>query len=205
MREAKMIKQLIRASAGTGKTHTLLNTIFKYDWQTKKPGVSYRQALDNINKSVFVTFSHSAAEEIRSRIYKGLAQCQDRPRPGLTGALAQQEVRIRVYTIHAFALEMLRLFRYKLCLPAELNFTEEDEPLWEYCVKEFFAKDWNQKSLQNLLNITPADKAAWALLEVFFFLSQRGNIQTFIEKQGATLYFLSAMGKSFCFDLPRIT
>lgn len=202
-----MIKQFIRASAGTGKTHTLLDTIFeyKYDAQTQKnkPTTDYQTACDRINESVFLTFSNSAAEEIRSRIYQGLMQCDGRPETSLFGALAQQNVRIRVYTIHSFALEMLRLFRYKLCLPAELNFTEEDESLWEYCVKEFFAKNWNQKSLQNLLNITPADKAAWALLEVFFFLSQRGNIQDFIEKKGDTLYFLSAMGKSFCFDLPN--
>lgn len=199
-----MIKQFIRASAGTGKTHTLLQTIFKYD-KNKRPTVSYETACNDINKSVFLTFSNSAAEEIRSRIYKGLAQCDGRPETDLIHALAQQDVRIRVYTIHAFALEMLRLFRYKLCLPTELNFADEDEPLWGYCVKEFFAKNWNQKSLRELLGITPADKTMYALADVFFFLTNRGNIQGFIEEKGDTLYFLAAMGKSFCFDVPNRT
>ena len=108
MQGGKMIKQFIRASAGTGKTHTLLDTIFeyKYDAQTKKnkPTADYKTACDRINESVFLTFSNSAAEEIRSRIYQGLMQCDGRPETSLLGSLAQQDVRIRVYTIHSFVI-----------------------------------------------------------------------------------------------------
>lgn len=197
-----MTKQFIRASAGTGKTHALLDTIFKYD-KEKNPTVSFNEARDLINQSVFLTFANSAAEELRSRIYRGLSLCSGSPATDLTHALLEQNVHIRVYTIHAFALEMLRLFRYKLGLPEELNFTEDDEQLWNYCVQEFFTKNWNQKALRELLNISADDKVMCALLDVFFFLSDRRNIQEFIENRGDTLYFLAALGKSFCFDAPN--
>ena len=201
MRGEKMINQVIRASAGTGKTYTLLKTIFNYKEGTDTPDISYQDACQKINDSVFVTFSNSAAAEIRSRIYKGLRECKGTRILDLTQALAQQEVRLRVYTIHAFALEMLRLFRYKLCLPAELSFAEEDPSLWDLCVREFFAKNWNQKALQKLFQIKPEDKTVQALLEVFFMLSDRKSLQKFIEQKGNTLYFLAAMGKSSAFNL----
>ena len=147
---------------------------------------------------------NSAAAEIRSRIYKGLSRCKDRPETDLTAALAQQDVRVRVYTIHAFALEMLRLFRYKMGLPAELRFTDEDEPLWDTCAEEFFIKKWNPKALRELLSEDEAeDKTVGALLDVFFFLSNKSNVKDFIKEKGDTLYFLAAMGKSSCFDVPK--
>ena len=53
-----MINEFINASAGTGKTYTLLNNIFAYN--NGAPTTDYKTAVENINKSVFLTFSNSS-------------------------------------------------------------------------------------------------------------------------------------------------
>lgn len=193
-----MIKEFIRASAGTGKTHRILNNVFKYDKNSGgKPSVSYDEAKAEINKSVFLTFSNSAAEEIRDRIYKGLALCEGQQQTDLAESFCPDGLNIRVYTIHSFALEMLKLFRYKLGLPAEIDFSAEskdDETIWQNCVEDYFKKFWHYNALKEELKPSCAEEKA--LFDIFFYLSDEKELKQFIKDKGDTLFFLYQMGKS---------
>lgn len=194
-----MIK-FIRASAGTGKTHTLLNSIFKYD-EKNVPQVSYDGAVADINKSVFLTFTHLATEEIRSRIYASLSQCKGFEKDAnMADQIFSTQLNVRVSTIHAFALDIIRLFRYKLGLPAEMNFAEEKDSLWAHSVDEYFAKYWDRAILKQRWGLTEREDIA--LFDFFFTLSNSKNVKAFIKEKGSQLFFLEELGKSSAYDVP---
>lgn len=189
-----MINEFINASAGTGKTYTLLNNIFAYN--NGAPTTDYKTAVENINKSVFLTFSNSATEEIKDRIFRGLLQCENKPETTLSEDIVAQGVDMKVYTIHSFALEMVRKFRYKLGLPAEIDFSDDSDPIWNNCVKEFFYKNWNYDSLKEILKIKDNNREQAALFELFWLLTNRRSFEQFITEKGVTVFFLASLGKS---------
>lgn len=193
-----MIEKIIHASAGTGKTHTILDNVFHYDKQTKHPTVSYDQAVAEINKSIFLTFSNSAAEEIRTRIYEGLTACKTQSTATLKEILGEDKLKIRVYTIHSFSLEMLRRFRYKLYLPADMDFSQEDDPVWDKCVEAYFKQYWDYETLKEKLELK--DKAVMALFEVFFQITDQKSLQEFIQTKGDTVFFLAQLGNQCVYD-----
>ena len=189
-----MINEFINASAGTGKTYTLLNNIFVYN--NGVPSVDYKTAAENINKSVFLTFSNSATEEIKDRIFRGLLQCKNKPATTLSEDIVTQGIDMKVYTIHSFALEMVRKFRYKLGLPSEIDFSDESDPIWDNCVKEFFYKNWNYDSLKEILKIKDTNREQSALFELFWLLTNRRSFEQFVTEKGVTVFFLASLGKS---------
>lgn len=189
-----MINEFINASAGTGKTYTLLNNIFVYN--NGVPSVDYKTAAENINKSVFLTFSNSATEEIKDRIFRGLLQCKNKPATTLSEDIVTQGIDMKVYTIHSFALEMVRKFRYKLGLPSEIDFSDDTEPIWDNCVEEFFYKHWNYDSLKEILKIKDTNREQSALFELFWLLTNRRSFEQFVTEKGVTVFFLASLGKS---------
>ncbi len=189
-----MINEFINASAGTGKTYTLLNNIFVY--ANGVPTVDYKTAVENINKSVFLTFSNSATEEIKDRIFRGLLQCKGKPATTLSQDIVSQGIDMKVYTIHSFALEMVKKFRYRLGLPSEVDFSDDSDPIWDNCVKEFFYKSWNYDSLKEILKIKDNNREQTALFELFWLLTNRSSFEQFIIEKGATVFFLASLGKS---------
>ncbi|MCR4663366.1 MAG: UvrD-helicase domain-containing protein [Endomicrobiaceae bacterium] len=189
-----MINEFINASAGTGKTYTLLNNIFAYN--NGVPAVDYKTAVENINKSVFLTFSNSATEEIKDRIFKGLLKCSNKPKMELCEEIIAQGINMKVYTIHSFALEMLKKFRYKLGLPAEMDFSDDEETIWNNCVEEFFYKHWNYDSLKEILKIQNNNKEQSALFELFWAITNKSSLKDFIARKGTTVFFLASLGKS---------
>ena len=194
-----MINEFINASAGTGKTYTLLNNIFIYN--NGVPSVDYKTAVENINKSVFLTFSNSATEEIKDRIFKGLLKCSNKPKLELSKEIISQGIDMKVYTIHSFALEMLKKFRYKLGLPAEMDFSDDTEPIWDNCVEEFFYKHWNYDSLKEILKIKNNNKEQTALFELFWTITNKLSFKQFILSKGTTVFFLASLGKSSACDI----
>lgn len=194
-----MINEFINASAGTGKTYTLLNNIFAYN--NGIPAVDYKTAVENINKSVFLTFSNSATEEIKDRIFKGLLKCSNKPKLELSKEIISQGIDMKVYTIHSFALEMLKKFRYKLGLPAEMDFSDDTEPIWDNCVEEFFYKHWNYDSLKEILKIKNNNKEQTALFELFWTITNKSSFKQFILSKGTTVFFLASLGKSSACDI----
>ena len=194
-----MINEFINASAGTGKTYTLLNNIFIYN--NGVPSVDYKTAVENINKSVFLTFSNSATEEIKDRIFKGLLKCSNKPKLELSKEIISQGIDMKVYTIHSFALEMLKKFRYKLGLPAEMDFSDDTEPIWDNCVEEFFYKHWNYDSLKEILKIKNNNKEQTALFELFWTITNKSSFKQFILSKGTTVFFLASLGKSSACDI----
>jgi len=189
-----MINEFINASAGTGKTYTLLDNIFHY--QNGVPTTDYKTAVENINKSVFLTFSNSATEEIKDRLFKGLLKCPNKPEIELSKEIISTDIDIKAYTIHSFALEMVKLFRYKLGLPSEISFSEDENTIWSNCVEEFFAKNWNYNSLKEILNIKNTNKEQVALFELFWKITNKSSFKDFIELKGTTVFFLASMGKT---------
>ncbi len=195
-----MIKEFINASAGTGKTYNILNNVFAYN-KDGNPSVDYKTAVENINKSVFLTFSNSATEEIKDRIFKGLLKCKNKPETELSKEIISQGIEIKVYTIHSFALEMLKKFRYQLGLPAEMDFSNDAEPIWNNCVDEFFYKNWNYASLKEILDIKNNNKEQSALFELFWLITDKWSFKSFILSKGQTVFFLSSLGKSLACNI----
>ena len=192
--------QFIRASAGTGKTHTLLHTIFNFD-EEKCPQISYEQAVAAINQSVFLTFSNSAAEEIRSRLYEALSKCKkESPQTDMAEQIFSPSLTMRAFTIHAFALDVIRLFRYKLGLPADLDFTEEGSSLWQHCVDDYFSTCWDAALLKQRFELSEPEDVA--LFDLFFTLTEPKVMRKFIKEKGDQIFFLWKLKKTGAYDVP---
>ena len=125
------IEKAYHASAGTGKTYRLLHTIFHF--QNGKPTRTLHQALQTIDQTLFLSFSNAAVEELKERIYTYLHQCptKKRKQPPLP-------VSIKAYTIHSFALEVLRIFRFRtyMALPETFNLHMQEPSIWEEFIWE---------------------------------------------------------------------
>lgn len=132
------VKSAYHASAGTGKTHILLDCVFKFN-QKGKPSVKFTEALRSIDETIFLSFSNAAVEEIKWRIYRYLQQCRNFSSRKLT----MYPSPVKAYTIHSFALEVLRVFRFRLgfALPEELNLHMQEPTIWEQITAERAKQD----------------------------------------------------------------
>ena len=144
-----MIKKIINASAGTGKTFTILEEVLKTE--NKQAGIN--EIKQGLNDSVFLSFSKAAVEEIKDRIHERLAGFGVK-----AGKTALEELSgflgMRVYTIHAFSLELARIFRYELGLPAGVDFIPDGgETVWTETVDVFYREEYDTERLRKDLGL----------------------------------------------------
>src|SRR6056297_1633844 len=105
-----MIKNVINASAGTGKTYTILEEVLKSGLKDK---VELSDIKKGLEESVFLSFSKAAVEEMKERIHERLAELTDKGEKEVAKELSGF-LGARVFTTHAFSLELARIFRYEL-------------------------------------------------------------------------------------------
>ncbi|MCX7647666.1 MAG: UvrD-helicase domain-containing protein, partial [Elusimicrobiales bacterium] len=170
-----MLKKVYFASAGTGKTHTIVSEAFEF----------IKDDFEKLKKIVFITFSNAGAEEIRERIYEKLKdKLKD---PSQTFFLSDK---IRVYTVHSFCRELCRIFRYELNFSYDMRFpVSEDVTIWDETVEEFFQTRWNYSKLGDLFEEKEKD-----IFDAFYYLSDKNAIKGFIKKYGFALFFLIRFG-----------
>ena len=77
-----------------------------------------------------------------------------------------------------------------------MDFSDDSEPIWDNCVKEFFYKSWNYDSLKEILKIKDNNREQSALFELFWLLTNRSSFEQFIKEKGETVFFLASLGKS---------
>ncbi|KAF0125883.1 MAG: ATP-dependent helicase/nuclease subunit A [Elusimicrobia bacterium] len=172
-----MLKCILQASAGTGKTHQIVSL------GLEPAGGS--GDFSCLKDTVFLSFSNAAAEEIKARLYKETA-----PKEVSTFGEAIGGSEARVYTVHSFCFELARIFRYELGLPADARFpTDENSSVWENCVSDFFRSHWDLGSLALTLNLKEGDPA-YDLLKVLYLLGDRKSLRDFIIKHGQKVFFL---------------
>jgi len=219
-----MLKTILRASAGTGKTFQIVKKglgFEKDDLQalnlSKNLGLTpsqlaeldrlsfknlnqaqrtalYSEVSARLKSTVFLSFSNAAAEEIKSRLYrysqalKGAAAAGEGFAEGLNCAQS------RVYTVHAFCLELARIFRYELGLSSATQFpADKFSSAWETCVDEFFRSRWDRETLKKELNYT-GDPEKEKLLNLFYRFTDKQEFKIFLTKHGQKLFFLSELG-----------
>jgi len=185
-----MINKIIHASAGTGKTHTLLNEIFHFD-ENGKPTENMQEINKKIDKSIFLTFSNAGAEEIKSRIINLYYKFYPNNNTDFF-SLINNFVNPRVMTIHSFCMEVAKIFRYELGLPADIIFSSDDCEIWELCVNDYFKKYW---AIDNLVKLN--DNERIKKIKSFFynlFDNKKDIIINFIKNYGSNIYFLNKLG-----------
>ena len=107
---------VISAGAGSGKTFTLTERIV----QSLMPDENGNKKISSISEVVAITFTHKAAEELKSRIRHRLNEC------GLTSeALNVDDAYIS--TIHSFAARILSENALQFCIAAKLEMIDESE------------------------------------------------------------------------------
>lgn len=170
-----MLKKVYSASAGTGKTHTIVSEAFEF----------IKEDFEKLKKIVFITFSNAGAEEIRERIYEKLKdKLKD---PSRVFFLSDK---IRVYTVHSFCRELCRIFRYELNFSYDMRFpVSEDVTIWDETVEEFFETRWGYSKLGALFEEKEKD-----IFDAFYYLSDKNAIKGFVKKYGFALFFLIRFG-----------
>ncbi|MEO0247717.1 MAG: UvrD-helicase domain-containing protein [candidate division WOR-3 bacterium] len=137
-----MIEKIFYASAGTGKTESLLNIVFT-------PNANPEDILRNLKRTVFLSFSNATKDELTKRIFMKL-QCTQLIKSGLTVEILQS---IRVFTLHGFAVKILRenIHPKKFILPADAQLVES-KLLWELEVERYLVhNNVGYHSLGNVL------------------------------------------------------
>ena len=109
---------LVSAAAGSGKTRVLVERLLDRVINEER----------NIDEFLIITFTRAAAEELRARIRKELA---DALRADPENAhLRRQQARLhqtQISTIHAFCTVLLRQFGHLLDIPADFALCEEED------------------------------------------------------------------------------
>lgn len=111
---------LVSAAAGSGKTAVLVQRIIARITDPHTPG--------SIDRLLVVTFTRAAAQEMRERIAKRLAELL-REDPNNDRLKRQQLLlpQAKISTVHSFCSELVRENFYKLNIPQDFRICEESE------------------------------------------------------------------------------
>ncbi|HRQ44821.1 MAG TPA: UvrD-helicase domain-containing protein [Candidatus Goldiibacteriota bacterium] len=182
-----MLKKIINASAGTGKTYAILDTIIDIEGR----GKSEKDIRRDLDKTVFLSFSNAAVEEMKDRISKKMMSFKKEAKTGLANSI-MNNASSRVYTIHSFALELSRIFRYELGLPLSIEFVPvEGLSLWKEAVREYYKKEWSRPQLAAALGLSTETELA--CLDIFFILSDLRSVRGFLTSKGNDVFFISEL------------
>jgi len=137
---------LLEASAGTGKTYTLVGILLR---------LLLEGTIDRVDRALVVTFTVAAADELKNRLRKGLqtaiAACEGRPTndpffAGLAhhGARGVRVLRdaldqfdqVAIATIHGFCKRVLDEAAFESREPFEAEFALDELPLWERAAED---------------------------------------------------------------------
>ena len=186
-----MLKTIVSASAGTGKTWYILNEIFKYsETEPSKPTRTFDEAIKLLKKTVFLSFSNAAVEEIKERLFRDLPKTDGFQK----GMEFQAASSLRAYTLHSFALDMARLFRYELALPPRLEFADESVKLWSRCAGEFLRRGWNVGELEKACGASSEDEKA--MLSLMYETADKKKVASLIHAHGINIFFAGQLGFS---------
>jgi ATP-dependent helicase/nuclease subunit A len=160
--------QVVFAPAGSGKTERLSNRYI----ELLEAGVAPERILT-------LTFTDKAAAEMKERIFKRLAERN----PALHRELRRNALQLRISTIHAFCLTLVRRFAPTLGLDPRIDVLTAAEELWtavKYDTLMAIAEDGDDRAAFDLLIelITRDDRIGWDKLSGLFdsFFARRVNI-----------------------------
>lgn len=120
--EARDCTTLVSAAAGSGKTAVLVQRIIEK--------LLAKEAPQDINRLLVVTYTNAAAAEMRDRIGKRLNECLALEEYAGNDHLQKQVLLLRnasITTIHSFCLSVVREFFYELDLDPAFRIAEEAE------------------------------------------------------------------------------
>jgi len=162
-----MLKKIYLASAGTGKTTTIVQDCID--------GIDNKDELiEKLKKTTFITFSNAAADEIKSKLWKKIKE-----KLGENFNINEPIV-FHIYTIHSFCLRIIKFLKHQFFLPSEIDFYPSDdkynETLWGICVDKYFEELIDEEVLN------------------FFKLCNDKNCKNFLKKYGFLLYSLNELG-----------
>ena len=137
---------LLEASAGTGKTYTLVGILLR---------LLLEGTIDRVDRALVVTFTVAAADELKNRLRKGLqtaiAACEGRPTKdpffaglahhGARGARVLRDAldqfdQVAIATIHGFCKRVLDEAAFESREPFEAEFALDELPLWERAAED---------------------------------------------------------------------
>ncbi len=148
--EAKNCTTLVSAAAGSGKTAVLVQRIIEK--------LTAKDAPQDINRLLVVTFTNAAAAEMRERIGKRLTECLASEEYAGNTHLQKQVLLLRnasIMTIHGFCLSLLREFFYELDLDPGFRIAEEAElTLLKADVMEELLEDRYEEGEELFLRLT---------------------------------------------------
>lgn len=109
---------LVSAAAGSGKTRVLVERLLERVIQEGR----------RVDEFLIITFTRAAAEELRGRIARELAQAiQDQPENAHLRRQTALLYQTQISTIHAFCTVLLRQFGHLLDVPADFALCEDEE------------------------------------------------------------------------------
>lgn len=175
--------RIIPASAGTGKTYTLLNEIFKFE-KNEEPTVTYDEMMQNLKETLFLSFSNSAVDEIKRRIFKNILKVLKKENKDINYDIISS---INVKTIHSFALDVLKLYRFELGISDDLELLDDEGELWERCVDYFFKNKLNFGYFKNKYGLNEN------IINAIFLMTDFNNLKKSIKNNGEEIYYLKKL------------
>ncbi len=140
MCEYKEGRIIYNASAGTGKTHTILKNI---------KGIVKKNGKDALKEMLLLSFSNAAVYELKERLMKKGENGED---PLIDPSNINDILMgMNIMTIHSFALFLMDIFKWEEELPADIEFLSdsEDNVAWKSAVKEYVYK--NKEELEKFV------------------------------------------------------
>ena len=172
-----MLKKIYHASAGTGKTETIVN-----DFLESNKDINIK---DKLKTTVFISFSNAAADELKQRLWKKLREkLREKKNDREISDDESVLLYMNVYTIHSFCLRVIKLLRHYLGLPVDIEFLtqtyKKETTLWSACVENYF-------SSRNIFNEYKDHKEFFQLIDI-------ENFKNFIKRYGFLLFALNELG-----------
>lgn len=157
---------LVSAAAGSGKTSVLIERMIRRITDAEDPV--------SIDEILCVTFTKSAAAEIRARLTRSLTEAVEKE-PHNKRLLRQLAISdsARIETIDSFFLDVVRKNFDKAGLPAAFSVMDEEE-------SKIFCFECCEETLDELYESESADSAFFDLVENFSTLRSDGNLNAFL-------------------------
>ncbi|MCX8092924.1 MAG: UvrD-helicase domain-containing protein [Candidatus Goldbacteria bacterium] len=182
--------KVINASAGTGKTHYLINLLFK-DKENKDR--TYEDIIKIFKETVILSFSNAAVDELKRRIYyetikrfnleiKNIDDIRNKifdiPLP-------------RVFTIHSFVLELAKILKYDLGIRGDIELDlNDDYSIWDNaCLRAYQEKNIYEK-INEIFKSFKSNKSYSDSPTVQIDKIEM-NLKNFIQKKGKILFLIS--------------
>ncbi len=171
---------LISASAGSGKTHTMIERVVRLVLEGKA----------KVSEILAVTFTEKAASDMRQKLKNALVDTYQKTKDARFATEINRLATADISTIHSFCARLIRLYFYKVGLSPDFKVADTSataqilDSALDKTLREFYKSgDENFLELMDMHAVKRTDKEfRELLLDAYHFCTNEPNFEEFTEK-----------------------